>query len=76
MYIIELTAILSIGNCKDIWNLYNNAEDKDIMYLAITGKFFNYLQAIHYRPIPTYHFLKKNVFCKNYVQTINVSGYL
>ncbi|XP_065204300.1 ionotropic receptor 93a-like [Planococcus citri] len=32
----ELTAILAIGNCRDIWNLYNNAEDKDIMYLAIT----------------------------------------
>ncbi|XP_065210970.1 ionotropic receptor 93a-like isoform X2 [Planococcus citri] len=32
----ELTAILAIGNCHDIWNLHNNAEDKDIMYLAIT----------------------------------------
>ncbi|XKL59990.1 hypothetical protein PGB90_001006 [Kerria lacca] len=32
----ELTTILAIGTCADIWNMYNNAEDKDIMYLIIT----------------------------------------
>ncbi|KAK7588082.1 hypothetical protein V9T40_005327 [Parthenolecanium corni] len=32
----DITTILIIGHCSDVWRMCNNAEDKDMMYLVIT----------------------------------------
>lgn len=47
IFVLEITAILTIASCPDTWKLFKLADAENILHLAISGIFtLNYIQHI------------------------------